>query len=259
MAAPDLKDLLRKGERLIGPFLQINSPELVEIIGHTGFDFLIIDTEHGPFGTETAVSLVRAARAVDLISIIRVARNDESLISKALDTGTQGIIVPQINSLEAAQMAVKSAKFHPQGNRGACPFVRAARYSSVDYVRFYEEANRNTALILLIEGKGGIESLESILKLPGVDVALVGPVDLSHALGVPGQINHPLVEERIQGMLEAARGIGRSLGIFSYELEDAKKWLKLGFQFLAYSVDAVLFTRICQATVKELRKGDRKG
>ena len=90
-------------------------------------------------------------------------------------------------------------------------------------------------------------------------MALVGPVDLSHALGVPGQINHPLVVERIQNMLEAARGIGRSLGIFAYELEDAKKWLKLGFQFLAYSVDAVLFTRVCQATIKELRKGDRKG
>jgi len=255
MATKNLKDLLRRGETVIGPFLQINSPELVEIIGLTGFDFLIIDTEHGPFGAETAVNLVRAAQAVGLISVIRVAKNDESLISKALDAGAQAIIIPQINSLEAAQLAVKSAKFHPQGSRGACPFVRAAKYSSTDYVRFYEETNRETSLILLIEGKGGIENLESILKLPGVDVALVGPVDLSHALGVPGQVNHPSVTEQIEKMLKAAKAIGSSLGIFAYEIEDAKKWLKLGFQFLAYSVDAVIFTRACQASVRELKEG----
>ncbi len=216
------KDLVKTRKGFVGTFIQSTSEEMVEIIGYSGFEFVIIDTEHGPFGIETASRLLRAAEATDTISTIRVQDNSEMSILKALDLGVSGIVVPGISSVEDAQKAIKFAKFRPLGTRGACPCVRSNKYGLGDS-SYYEESNESTSIILLLEGKKGIESIDEILKLNNIDAILLGPVDLSHSLDVPDDFNHPVVIDTITEAINKGRKAGICIGVFSTDTNIAKK------------------------------------
>ncbi len=134
MSSAALKSRLLVGVPVIGTFARIPSPELIEILAHAGLDFVIIDTEHTSFGMETVIELVRAADAAGISPLIRGAENSPSLIAKALDTGSQGVVVPRISTREGAERAVRAARFHPLGERRACSRVRAGNYSAMDSV-----------------------------------------------------------------------------------------------------------------------------
>lgn len=235
-----LRELLRTGRSLIGTFVHIASPELVEIIGHAGFDFVIIDTEHGPFGMETAVDLMRAADAVGIHPVIRVSDNTPSLICKALDIGAEGVLVPQVTSKEEAQAAVRAARYHPQGQRGVFPYMRASAYSAQGGAGFYERANRETALLLLVEGVAGVDNLADILTVPGVDLIFIGPMDLSQSVGMPGQVDHPMVQEKIRRIVQQAGDQGIVTGIYAFDLAKAKQWMAMGVRFVAFYVDSAI-------------------
>ncbi|AYO31221.1 aldolase [Biomaibacter acetigenes] len=209
------------------------------------FEFVIIDTEHGPFGPETDVKLVRAADAADMVSVIRVPENTEIAVTKALDTGTSGIVVPGISNVQDARKAVKYAKYAPIGSRGACPCVRANRYGVGDST-YYRRANEDTSVILLIEGKEGLQSFEEILNVEYVDAILLGPVDLSHSLGVPGDIYNPKVVNALSNMMKKAKNKDICVGIFSVDTERAKECLKLGADYVVYNTDTMLFYEACR-------------
>lgn len=132
MKKNNLKEVLKEGKIVLGPFMKFTDPAAVEIMGFAGFDFVIIDAEHGPISMENAQNMIRAAESVNITPIIRVSNNDEALILRALDIGAQGIEIPQINSKSQAIKAIKSVKYSPQGERGVCRYVRAANYSSMD-------------------------------------------------------------------------------------------------------------------------------
>jgi len=193
-----LKKQLRKGEVVIGPFMKLTDPAAVEIAGYAGFDFVIIDTEHGPISIETAQNLIRAAEVVEITPIIRVTENNPVLILRALDIGAQGVEIPQINNKESAVRAIQAAKFAPAGDRGVCRFVRAAKYSALDRYKYFEYANRETIAILHIEGTEGINNLRKILSVKGIDVIFIGPYDLSQSLGITGQVDHPRVIKEME-------------------------------------------------------------
>jgi len=143
-----------------GTFSKCSDPAMIECIGLAGFDFVIIDLEHGPNSFETAQNLVRAAVIHNLTPVIRVGENSESMISKALDIGARGVQVPQVNSRPDALKVVDAAKFSPEGNRGVCRFVRAAGYSSIGKGEYFEQSNKQNLVIVHIEGKTGIENFE---------------------------------------------------------------------------------------------------
>jgi len=151
-----------------------------------GFDFVIIDAEHGPISIQSAQNMIRAAETANITPIIRVANNDEDLILRALDIGAQGIEIPQINSKSQAIKAVRSVKYAPQGERGVCRYVRAANYSSMDKYEYFKSANNETIIIAHIEGVKGINNLDEILSVPDMYVIFIGPYDLSQSLGIPG-------------------------------------------------------------------------
>lgn len=239
------KELKDSKQKFAGMFVQSTSEEMVEIIGHAGFNFIIIDTEHGPYGTETAVKLVRAADAVNLTSVIRVLQNTETAIARALDTGASGIVVPGITSVEDAQKAVTYAKYGPIGLRGACPCVRANKYGVGD-TSYYRKANEDTSVILLIEGKEGINAFDEILNVSYVDAILLGPVDLSVSLGMPGEIYNPTVTDALSQMIEKANAKGICIGLFSIDTNDARKWLEIGANYVAYQVETMLFYEACK-------------
>lgn len=230
---------LREGAILRGLFVQIPSPEIIEIAGHAGLDYAILDLEHGAYSLETAAGLARAADAVGLTALVRVARCDEVEIGKALDLGVGGVIVPRIQTAADARAAVAAARYAPEGARGACPCVRESDYGALDGPAFYRRANEAAAVILLVEGTEGVEHYPEILA-QAADAVLLGPVDLAHSLGLPGQEDHPRVRAELTRMVGAAREANVAVGVFSWTPDDAARWQEVGATFLPIGVDARL-------------------
>jgi 4-hydroxy-2-oxoheptanedioate aldolase len=248
-----LKRTLNEGKVAFGPFMKFTDPAAVEIMGFAGFDFVIIDAEHGPISIETAQNLIRAAEAVNITPIIRVGSNDESFILRALDIGAQGIEIPQINSKPDAVRAVKSVKYSPQGERGVCRYVRAANYSSMDKFKYFESANKETMIIAHIEGVEGINNLDEILSVSGIDVIFIGPYDLSQSLGIPGQVNNSLVVEKMKEVVLKCKQNKVAVGTFADDVETAKSWVSLGVQYMSFSVDVGILYDISKTVVNKLK------
>ena len=248
MESTGFRELIKQGKVVIGTWAQMASPESVEIIGKSRFDFVVIDTEHGFFGLETAENLVRAADASGIVPLIRVSHKNPTLIMKALDMGARGVIVPGVSTKEDAVQAVRAAKYAPLGNRGACPCVRAAGHMAWDWTEYARRADESTVVFLLVEGKEGVANFEDILTVEGIDVILMGPFDLSVALGVGGQVNHPLVTEKLEQMVRLAQEKGIAMAAVVFDLEPdsiaaaAKRWLDLGVKVIMVGTDKMLLS-----------------
>ena len=254
MKKNNLKEVLKEGKNVFGPFMKFTDPAAVEIMGFAGFDFVIIDAEHGPISMENAQNMIRAAESVNITPVIRVGNNDESLILRALDIGAQGIEIPQINSKADAVRAVKSVKYSPQGERGVCRYVRAANYSSMDKFKYFESANNETMIIAHIEGVEGINNLDEILSVPGIDVIFIGPYDLSQSLGIPGQVNHSLVVGKMKEVVLKCKENKVSVGTFADDIKTAKFWVSLGVQYMSFSVDVGILYEVSKQIVEKLKK-----
>ena len=248
-----LKKALRDGKVVLGPFLKFIDPAVAEIMGFAGFDFVIIDAEHGPISIENAQNMIRAAESVNITPVIRVGNNDEALILRALDIGAQGIEIPQINTKSGAMRAVKSVKYFPQGERGVCRYIRAANYSSMDKFKYFKYANEETMIIAHIEGVEGINNLDEILSVPGIDVIFIGPYDLSQSLGIPGEVNHPLVTKKMQEVVSRCKENKITVGTFADDVEMAKSWVSLGVQYMSFSVDVGILYEASKNIINKLK------
>ena len=243
------REKIANGENVFGPFMKTSDPMFVEAAGLSGFDFVILDMEHGPVEIESQQNNIRAAEARNTVPIIRLKDKAENTIGKALDIGAYGIQVPQINSADEAREVVKYAKFYPYGMRGVCRFVRAADYSAVDRYEFFE-SSKDVLVILQLEGIGAIKNLDEILEVEGVDILFIGPYDLSQSLGLPGQVNNPVVVDEMKKIVEKAKKKNKVIGTFIDTPEDLKMWKDIGLQYLCYSVDIGIFMDAC----KEINK-----
>lgn len=244
----EFKDKLKQNKSVIGPFMKSCDPAFVEVAGYSGFDFAILDMEHGPASIETMENLVRAAIISGMVPIIRVPDTSETSIGKALDIGALGVQLPQIQNAKQAEEAIKRAKFYPQGERGMCRFVRAANYSSLDRYEYFERANESL-VILQLEGQEGIDNLEEILEIDGIDILFIGPYDLSQSLGVPGDITNPKVIDQMKFIVDKAKAKGTTLGTFLDQPDQVKLWQDAGVQYLSYSVDVGIFLEGCKRIV----------
>lgn len=249
-----LRQRLRAGEFVLGTFLEIPAPSLVEILALAGFDFVIIDREHGSIDLDAAENLIRAAQCVGIAPIVRVAENHPVLVRQPLDMGAAGVQVPQVGSREEAMEVVRSAMFAPEGERGLQPFVRGASYRAVDTATFMAQANRDSVLAIHIEGESGAANLETILHVERIDVIFIGPYDLSQSLGVPGQVNHPKVEKRVAEIAALARGAGKCVGIFCDHPAAVAKWRSVGVTYAALSIDATIFLNACRDLVQQVKE-----
>jgi len=248
-----LKEALKNGKTVLGPFLKLTDPAVVEVMGFAGFDFVIIDQEHGPISIQNTQNMIRAAESVGITPVVRVNKNEETSILRTLDIGAQGIEIPQINNKENAINAVKSVKYSPQGERGVCRYVRAANYSSMDKYKYFEYANQETIIISHIEGVEGINNLEEILSVPELDVIFIGPYDLSQSLGIPGKVNDPLVIEKMKEVIKKCKKRNIAVGTFADDTETAKFWISLGVQYMSFSVDVGILFEANKRIVNELK------
>lgn len=237
---------------VLGTFSKSQDPAFIEIIGHAGFDFVVLDLEHGPNTVLSLQNLIRAAEVTDLFPIVRVKEDTPSLISEVLDVGAAGIQVPKISSRREAEAVLQVARFIPLGMRGVCRFVRAADYSSLDRYEYFARAN-TAVIVMQLEGVSAVENLQEILSVPGWDIAFIGPYDLSQSLGVTGQVDDPRVTQMMKTIVDECVNRNVVVGTFVDTLEEARKWSEAGIKYLCYSVDVGLFTDKCHEIVRSLR------
>ena len=242
---------------VLGPFSKTSDPAFIEAMGHTGFDFVIIDLEHGPNTIQTAQGLIRAAEVSGTLPIVRVKEGAPWTIGEALDVGAGGVQIPQVRNAADARGAVERARFAPEGSRGVCRFVRAADYSSMDRFDYFKAANR-AVIILQVEGTEALGNMDEILAVPGIDVIFIGPYDLSQSLGVPGDIENEIVLAEMRTIVAQCLEAGLAVGTFVDTIDQASMWRSAGVQYLSYSADVGLFTDRCREVVRSVRESTKQ-
>lgn len=256
----NIKDRLKKGDTIFGTWNIIASPSLVEAIGYSGLDFVVIDAEHGPVNMETAENLIRAAEVTGMAPIIRVPHNEPHLILRALDIGAHGVQVPHISTRKEAESAVESSKYHPVGKRGLSPFTRAGKYGT-EMEGHTTRSNENTMVIVNIEGTAGVKNLIEITDVPGIDVIFIGPYDLSQSLGMPGQVTASEVIDLINSSAKIAKEKGLVCGSFAKDLGYLEILIECGIRYITYMVDTSVVSQsygLMKKTFNELVSNRRK-
>lgn len=244
MKGPSFKDRMTEGRPMLGTFLQIPSGEIAEIAGSAGLDFAIVDTEHGMLGTDASLAIIRGCDAVGLTTIYRVPSLDHHRIGLALDMGASAVMVPNVVSRAQADEVIDAAKYHPGGNRGVCIFSRAPGYNAEEEGKdYYNRANRETAVILQIEGTDGIANLDCILETPGLDCIFIGPYDLSQSMGMPGAVTDDRVLAAMKDIVQRADERGIAMANFPVTVEQAKRYQEIGVRFLAFGTDTLVLQR----------------
>lgn len=247
-----VKDKLAAGERVIGCFIPLPSPEIVELCALTGFDFALIDGEHGPISPETAYPMVLAAEARGIEAFARVGQADKQMVLKFLDIGVSGIMAPQVNTAEHASASVLGTKFSPIGNRGLAG-MRTFNYGVTDpLTAFVEPLNDRVLTMVQFEHVGALEHLDDILALEQLDLVFVGPSDLAQSLGLPGQPNHPEVTKVADEVVARARAAGKKTGTVAYSLELVENIFQRGFDMTVASATG-LFASAAKAYVNGAR------
>ncbi|MHB1294579.1 MAG: HpcH/HpaI aldolase family protein [Anaerolineae bacterium] len=248
-----LKAKLQRGEAVIGPFMNCSYPAFIEIVGMAGFDFAIIDMEHGPLSVETAEDLCRAGAGAGLSPIVRVRKNDAPQIQRALDIGAAGVQVPQIETKGQAESVVHSAKYAPLGMRGISLFTRAGDYTVYGVQGITDSLNEQQMVLIHVEGVRGLENLAEIVTVPHIDVVFLGPYDLSQSFGIPGQVNDPRVVKGMEKAVEQIRAAGKVAGTFAADAETARRWINVGVQYISLGVDVGIFGKACRTLVEQVK------
>lgn len=232
-----LPSLLRGDKPLLGMFVGIASPAIVEMCGHAGFDFVVLDNEHGPASIETTEHLIRAARCTNTIPVVRTVEAD---ILRVLDIGASAIQVPQVNTAEQARSIVAAAKYPPVGGRGAAFSPRAAGYGFFGGAAHAKASNEGIGVILMIETREALNNLDEILAVPGIDALFIGPNDLSFSMGHSGDQKHTEVVTAIESAIKKIARTQVAAGLMTIAPEDYRKYAGLGARYLTTQIASVL-------------------
>lgn len=240
-----LRRRIARNETMYGVFVDAPTISHVETLAVAGFDFVILDQEHGHINAESLVHLVSACDHFGIASLVRIPTLASWLIGPALDCGSSGVQVPFVSTAEEAEAAVAAARFAPEGERGVHIFLRGGQYGALGADGYFRACNENQAVVLQVEGQRGVDNLEDIAAVPGYDSIFIGPYDLSQSLGVAGQTGHPRVVEVIEQAVALCQQHGKVVGTFVNTPEDAAKWAKRGVQMVSVSCDMNIFYRAC--------------
>ena len=235
-----MKQKLEAGKAVFGVMITFPSPPVVEMLGYLGFDWILIDNEHGTITVENSEDLIRAGEISGLAPIVRPVSNKPEIIAPFLDRGAWGVQIPHVNTAEEARAAVDAVKYHPLGHRGMFSGSRPAGYglsgTTADYV---EEANRNTLVCLMLEEVEALDNLPELVQVEGVDVFFIGSGDLSQSMGYPGQQTHPEVQNLMERGVGIIREAGRVAGV-SCPDSYVPKFLEMSVQYFHGSVNRLL-------------------
>ena len=234
MRVNKVKQALKAGKLQLGCSVSmIRSPEIPRILAAAGSDWAYLDSEHGGFDLETLQDLCRAANDSGLCPVVRVAELQYALVARALDCGAQGILFPRVESAEILAQAIRWTKFPPLGVRGFGLQPTHVNYEKAAMPEIIAHMNEHVMVVLQIETVTALSRIDDLLAVPGVDVVMVGPADLSISLGVPGQFDHPSLVEAIGKIRDACNRHGVVPGVHMRALKHAQYWRDHGMKFLS--------------------------
>lgn len=254
------KEKLFAGNKILGTFFELGGASAVECLAKGGFDYIIIDTEHGPFSVESTMDYIRVAESNNITPFVRIGEITRPSVLRMLDIGAKGLIIPNIHNAEEVRELVRFAKFAPLGQRGYCP-TRTTCWGAdaciADAKSYMELCNEQTLLFPQCETVGAYENIEEIVAIEGVAGIFVGPADLSIALGVPLDFSSPKLKSAIMHVLEVCKKANKVSLIFAGSVDAAREWFALGFDSVCYSLDAAIFVKACKEAVLAC-KGEMK-
>jgi len=238
MRINQVRRALKAGELQLGMnFGQLRSSEIPKLLAAAGFHWAFVDTEHGNFDLETVNDVCRVAQLAGLCPVVRVADLQYSLVSRALDSGAQGIIFPRMEDPKLLETALSWTKFPPAGIRGYGLMPSQTEYESLSFGEIIEHVNDNTLTVLQIESKRAVEARDEILSVPGIDAVMIGPADLSISMGVPGEFQHPIMVEAMEQIRDTCESKGIAPGTQTRSVQLAKFWKQRGMRFLGCGSD----------------------
>ncbi len=250
-----VKKILASGGVSLGTMVfEFNSTGIARIAGVAGAEFAIFDQEHTGWSVETIRMLVATSGAAGLVPMVRVPNAQYHLIARTLDVGVQGVMVPLVESVEEARLIVSSAKYPPVGRRGAAFGVAHDDYDNSDFLGTITKSNEEMLVIAQIETAKGVEHVDEIAAVEGIDCLWVGHFDLTNSMGIPGQFDHPKYADAIKRVVDACDRHGKAPGFMPTTPAMAVDYIERGFRAIAYSGDLWLYQNALRAGLNEIRE-----
>lgn len=250
--ATNLKSRIRSGEAVYGTWINLGSPVSAEIVGQAGFDWVLIDLEHGAVNDHVMYQQLQVLSASASAPLVRIDEITRPKVQRIMDAGAGGIMFPHVESPEEAAEAVKMMYYPPKGSRGMAKMVRATGFglNSENYITQLED---HLVGIVQIETLDALKHVDKIAAAPDVDVLFVGPSDLSLAMGIFGQLNHPAYQKAIRDVAAAAKKHGKATGVLLLDIQEQDMYFQLGYRFLACGADSSFVVKGAADTVKQLK------
>ena len=248
-----VKNKLKQKKLTFGSWITIGNPIVAEIMANSGFDWLTIDMEHSVITLDVAQDLIRTIELSGCVPLVRVSENNPVTIKRVMDAGAHGVIVPMVCTKEEAEQAVKSVKYPPEGFRGV-GLARAQKYG-FDFDGYKKWLKNDSIVIVQIEHFEAVKNLKEILSVKGVDGYIVGPYDISGSLGIPGEFENPKFKKIIKDVMTVGNKSPKSAGfhVIPPDEKEVKKMKKLGYTFIAVSLDTLFLGSLCKDVIKKLK------
>lgn len=249
----NLKEKILAGEAAHGCWINLGSTVSAEIVGRAGFDWLLLDLEHGAGDIAMMYQQLQVLGGLPATPVVRTDELSRSKVQRILDAGTVGIMFPQIQHPQEADDAMRMMYYPPRGMRGMAKMVRATGFgrSANAYI---SDLEKNLIGIIQIETLNALKQIDQIAAVPGVDVLFVGPSDLSLALGIFGQLDHPLYQQAIRDVSEAAKKHGKATGVLLLDINEYEMYFQLGYRFLACGADSTFVTKGADEMAKRMKE-----
>ncbi len=254
MRANPVRKKLAAGDVAIGTMVfEFNTTGIGRIIGAAGAEFAVYDMEHTGWSIETIRMLMATARAAETVPMVRVPATQYHLMARPLDVGAMGLMVPMVEDAEQARLIVQSAKYPPQGRRGCAFGIAHDDYAGGDVLAKMQSANDEIMLIAQIETARGVENVDEIAAVDGIDCIWIGHFDLTASLGIPAQFDHPAFQDAVDAVIAAGQRHGKAVGIMASSVANAQDWIARGFRAIAYSGDLWLYQKALAEGISAIR------
>jgi 2-keto-3-deoxy-L-rhamnonate aldolase RhmA len=250
----DLKRKLKNGEVCFGTMLRIlKSPQAVAMCASEGWDYIILDTEHNDYDYETIGNFSLVAKYEQLALLVRTPDKLYHQMAQMLDIGAEGLVLPQVRTKDEVDRIIQAVKYAPEGRRGVSISTTATLFRDYGIEEYTDWANRELFTVIQIESEEGVNNVEKIVATKGVDAIMIGAADLSHDMGITGQIHHHRMEEAYREIIDKCNKYGVAPGIHLTTIEDVEKWVKEGMRFITYSYDSKFFKDASRSALSDLR------
>jgi 4-hydroxy-2-oxoheptanedioate aldolase len=232
----NIKKRLQQGETLYGCWLNLGSSLTAEMVGMAGFDWVLIDLEHGAGVEKDVLHQLQALEHTPAATLVRVESTERQRINRILDMGAEGIMCPRLSTATEAATVARALHYPPEGSRGIAKMIRATEFGK-KFPEYYKESRDTILGIVQVETMEVLSHLDEIAAMPGIDVLFIGPSDLSMALGVFGQFDHPVYKDALKATVNAARKAGKAVGILIHNPDDLKRYHEMGIRLIACGAD----------------------